>query len=64
MAGRASNVLFGLFVDIEIVDIQVISVFVNEAGALNRTNEFDTTLSGILNVFVTAIVCVCKHLSR
>ena len=64
MAGRAVSDFFSLFVNIKIIDIQVINIFIDEAAALNRANEFDTTISSGLNIFVAAIVCVCKHLSR
>ncbi len=64
MAGRAANDFFGLFVNIKIIDVQMINIFIDEAAALNRANEFDTTIGSGLNIFITAIVCVCKHLSR
>ena len=44
MAGRAANDFFGLFVNIKIINIQVINIFIDEATALNRANEFDTTI--------------------
>ncbi|MBA7673870.1 hypothetical protein ES703_82076 [subsurface metagenome] len=64
MAGRAANDFFGFFVNIKIINIQVVNIFIDEATALNRANEFDTTIGSSLNIFIAAIVCVSKHLSR
>jgi len=64
MAGRATNDFFGLFVNIKIIDIQMINIFIAKAAALNRANEFDIALSSGLNIFITAIVRISKHLLR
>ncbi|GAH83242.1 unnamed protein product, partial [marine sediment metagenome] len=64
MSGRAANDFFGFFVNIKIIDIQMINIFIDEAAALNRADELDATFSSGLNIFIAAIMCVCKHLSR
>ena len=64
MAGRAANDFFSLFVNIKIIDIQVINIFIDETAALDRANELDATIGSGLNIFIAAIVCVCKHLTR
>ena len=56
MAGRAANDFFGLFVNIKIMDIQMLNIFIGEAATLNRANKFNATIGNSLNIFIAAIV--------
>jgi len=61
MASRAANDFFGFFINIKIIDIQMVNIFIDETAALNRADELDALLLCELDIVIAGIMSIYKQ---